>query len=196
MILNNGSLTISDSVGGGKISFTDTGAGDAAATWGSYTIRNNGTLTVNGGTIENLSAQNVQGKAFAHTSLAIFQYAGTTTVNGGKISTPNYRSVRLWKGDLIIKGGEFDGQVWVQCVDDSARLVLRGGEFSPNWNDGSSVFINNVKEDGTLCYVRLYVYGGTFATKLGANAPIKNAVIADGYTVTENANGSLTVTNS
>jgi len=55
MIANNGSLTIT---GNGKISFTDTGAGDPDAHWGAYTIRNNGTLVVENGTIENLSAQN------------------------------------------------------------------------------------------------------------------------------------------
>ena len=111
MIENNGTLTIT---GNGKISFTDTGAGDAAATWGAYTIRNSGTLIVENGTIENLSAQNVAGQAFAHTILAIFQYSGSTTINGGTISTPNYRSILLWSGDVTINGGTFEGQFW--CI--------------------------------------------------------------------------------
>ena len=137
MIANNGSLTIKDSATGGKISFTDTSAGDAAAKWGVYTIRNSGTLVVESGTIENLSAQNQAGQPFAHTTLAIFQYSGSTTINGGVISTPNYRSVRLWSGDLTINGGVLDGQVWVQCVNDTAKLTITGGEFSPNGNDGA-----------------------------------------------------------
>ena len=161
MILNKGNLTIT---GNGKISFEDTGAGDAAATWGSYTLRNEGTLVVENGTIENLSAQNVKGEAFAHTALAIFQYSGSTTINGGKISTPNYRSVRLWKGEMTINGGTFEGQVWVQCVDDTAKLEINGGEFAPTWNDGSSVFVNNSGYDSALS-----VTGGTFETKIGAN---------------------------
>ena len=145
MIANNGSLTICDSATGGKISFTDTGAGDAAANWGVYTIRNSGTLVVESGTIENLSAQNQAGQAFAHTTLAIFQYSGSTTINGGNIINNDYRSVRLWKGDMTINGGTFEGQVWVHCVDNSASLTITGGSFAPatRGKDGSSVFVNN-----------------------------------------------------
>ena len=161
MIENKGDLTIT---GNGKISFTDTGTGDAAATWGSYTIYNIGTLIVENGTIENLSEQNQIGQPFAHTSLAIFQYSGSTTINDGTISTPNYRSVRLWKGDMTINGGTFDGQTWFHCVDDSAKLTINGGSFSPNGNDGSSVFVNNTGYD-----VEFAVTGGTFETKIGAN---------------------------
>lgn len=166
MILNKGTLTITDSVGGGKISFTDTSAGDPAATWGSYTIRNEGTLVIQNVTIENLSEQNVKGQAFAHTTLAIFQYSGSTTINSGKISTPNYRSVRLWSGEMTINGGEFEGQVWVQCVNDTSKLTINGGSFKPCWNDGSSVFVNNSGYEAEL-----NVTGGIFETKIGANDP-------------------------
>ena len=159
MIQNKGTLTIT---GNGKLSFTDTGAGDPNATWGSYTIHNAGTLVVENGTIENLSAQNVTGAPFAHTVFAIFQYSGSTTVNGGTISTPNYRSARLWKGDMTVNGGTFDGQLWVQAVDASAKLTINGGTFGPNWNDGSSVYVEN----GTYP-VKFAVTGGTFTTKIG-----------------------------
>ena len=200
MILNKGNLTIT---GNGKISFTDTGAGDSTFSWGTYTVRNEGTLTVENGTIEHLGAQ-----AFAtHCIQAIFQYSGSTTINGGTISTPNYRSVRLWKGDMTINGGTFDGQVWVHCVDDSAKLTINGGSFSPNGNDGSSVFVNNSDKKAELS-----VTGGTFETKIGANdaaalnGPItggiftedaKNgtntALIADGFKFVENADGTYGV---
>ena len=163
MIENNGNLTIT---GNGKISFTDTGAGDSAATWGSYTIRNAGTLVVENGTIEHLGAQNLAGQAFAHTTLAIFQYSGSTTINGGTISTPNYRSIRLWSGDLTINGGTFGGQVWVHCVNDTAKLTINGGSFSPNGNDGSSVFVNNSGYKAELS-----ITDGTFATRIGADKP-------------------------
>ena len=164
MIANNGTLSIIDSIGGGKISFTDISSGDETASWGSYTIRNNGTLVVDDVTIENLSAQNVAGAAFKHTSLAIFQYSGSCTINGGVISCPNYRSVRLWLGEMVINGGTFVGQVWVQCVDDTADMTINGGSFAPCWNDGSSVFINNVEHE-----VSFSITNGTFATKVGAN---------------------------
>lgn len=166
MILNKGSLTINDSVGGGKISFTDTSAGDPNFGWGSYTIRNEGTLVVNGGTIEHKGAQ-----AFAtHMICAIFQYSGSTTINGGTFSTPNYRSIRLWKGDLTINGGAFDGQIWVQAVDNSAKLTINGGTFEPNGQDASAVFVSNATYD-----VAFAVTGGTFNGKIGANDASKVA---------------------
>ncbi|MBQ8747701.1 MAG: hypothetical protein IJZ08_07545 [Clostridia bacterium] len=184
MIANNGSLTIT---GNGIISFTDTGAGDPEATWGAYTIRNSGTLVVENGTIENLSVQNQAGQPFAHTTLAIFQYSGSTTINGGKISTPNYRSLRLWSGDVTINGGELDGQVWVHCVNGTAKLTINGGEFSPNGNDGSSVFVNNSGYEAEL-----NVTGGTFATRIGADVPaeLNGDLITGGTFTAAAANGT------
>ena len=157
MINNKGSLTIT---GNGKISFTDTGAGDPAFGWGSYTIYNTGTLVVENGTIEHLGAQ-----SFAtHCILAIFNYSGSTTILGGTISTPNYRSVRLWHGSLTIKGGTLDGQVWVQTQQGApAELAIEGGSFGPNGGDGSSVYITNDENTAALS-----VSGGYFPTKIGA----------------------------
>ena len=168
MIYNKGNLTIT---GNGKISFTDIGAGDPKFGWGSYTIRNEGTLVVENGTIENLSAQNpdpASGKV-VHMYCAIFQYSGSTTINGGKISTPTYRSVRLWKGEMTINGGEFEGQVWIQAVDSTAKMTITGGTFAPRGVDGSSVFVGNIDNSGKLHVVDLKVTGGTFTTKIGAN---------------------------
>ncbi len=166
MINNKGNLTIT---GEGKISFKDTGAGDPNFGWGSYTIRNEGTLVVENGTIEHLGEQNVTGQSVKHMYCAIFQYSGSSTINGGVISTPTYRSVRLWKGDMTINDGTFDGQLWVQCVDDTSNLTINGGSFGPNGNDGSSVFIGNVTTTGTVHTAEMNVTGGTFATKIGAN---------------------------
>ena len=70
MISNKGTLTIKDSVGGGKIGFKDTGAGDPTFGWGSYTIRNEGTLVVENGTVEHLGQQNAT--AVSHMYCAIF----------------------------------------------------------------------------------------------------------------------------
>jgi len=162
MIANNGSLTINDSAYSGKISFTDTGAGDPNFGWGSYTIHNSGDLVVNGGIIEHLGTQTPG----THCIMPIFQYSGSTTINGGYINCPNYRSVRLWKGDMTINGGGFNGQVWVQCVDNSAKLTITGGCFNAAGGDYSSVFVGNSKYDAQLS-----VTGGTFATKIGANRP-------------------------
>ena len=163
MIENNGELIVT---GNGKISFTDTGAGDPSFGWGSYTITNRGTLVVENGTIEHKGAQ-----AFGtHCIMAIFQYSGSTTINGGTISTPNYRSVRLWKGDMTINGGTFDGQLWVQAVDNSANLTINGGTFEPNGNDASAVFVTNNQYN-----VALAVTDGTFNGKIGCSDATKLA---------------------
>ena len=202
MINNKGNLTIT---GNGKLSFKDTGAGDSNFGWGSYTISNNGTLVVENGTIEHLGTQ-----TFAtHCIMAIYQYSGSTTINGGTISTPNYRSARLWKGNMTINGGTFDGQVWVQAVDDSANLTINGGIFEPNGGDASAVFVTNNQYK-----VELNVTAGTFNGKIGTSdankegvkgsisggtfsATAKNetneALLAEGYIFEENTDGTYSV---
>ena len=208
MITNNGALRIMDSSNGlGKISFKDTGAGDPSFGWGSYTIRNNGgNLTIDNAKIEHLGKQDFA----THMICAVYQYSGSTTINGGVISTPYYRSARLWKGDMTINGGTFDGQLWVQSVDDSAELTISGGEFMPNGGDGSSVFVENKDH-----HVDFNVTGGKFNTKIGCADPSKAgvkgkvkggiftdsaktntnvALIAEGYEFEQNADGTYTLT--
>lgn len=176
MIENNGNLTIT---GNGKISLKDTSAGDPNYGWGSYTIRNNGTLIVENGTIENIGEQS------AHMMCAIFQYSGESVINGGTISTPNYRSARLWHGTMIINGGNFEGQLWLQATKENAsHLVINGGTFAPRGGDGSSVFITNdtYKANCTIT-------GGTFTTKVGTSNPNRDGVVGciTGGTFTQSA---------
>jgi len=170
MVENRGTLTVQDTAGGGKISFTDTGVGDNKFTWGSYTVANYGTLTVESGTIENLSKQNANGSV-RHMYCAIQQggSAVSTTINGGTISTPSYRSVRANTGALVINGGNFEGQVWIQPNQGNATLSITGGTFAPRGVDGSSVFMTNAGEGYTV--TEAAISGGTFTTKIGASDP-------------------------
>ena len=195
MILNKGSLTIT---GNGKISFNDTGAGDPNFGWGSYTLRNEGTLVVENGTIEHLGEQNLGGgQPNVHMYCAIFQYSGSTVINSGTISTPTYRSARLWNGDMTINGGNFVGQLWLQAVSDNANLVINGGEFTACGNDGSSVFVSNSSKA-----VKCSINGGLFNNKVGMSEPLacitggtftqdakantNTAYLAEGYMFVEN----------
>lgn len=206
MIHNNGNLTIIDSseAKSGKISFKDTSAGDPSFGWGSYTISNyGGTLVVENGTIEHLGEQNTATEV-KHMICAIFQYSGSTTINGGTISTPTYRSVRLWHGDMTINGGNFEGQLWVQAVDNTSNLTINGGTFAPRGKDGSSVFVTNSQYD-----VKFAVTGGHFTTKIGASKPFgcitagtftteakegtNIALVNDDYAWVETENGLWTV---
>ena len=131
-------------------------------------------------TIEHLGAQNAD--SIKHMICAIFQYCGSTTINGGTISTPNYRSARLWKGDMTINGGNFDGQLWVQAVDNTAKLIINGGTFAPSPGDGSSVYITNAGYD-----VAFAVTGGYFNTKIGCYDANALAGAITGGTFTESA---------
>lgn len=210
MIQNNGTLKIVDTKGGGKISFKDTSAGDPTFGWGSYTISNyGGTLVVENGTIEHLGEQNTP-SGVAHMYCPIWQYSGSTTINGGTISNPTYRSVRLWSGDMTINGGNFNGQVWLQSEIGKANLTINDGTFAPSGADGSSVFITiNDKY-----VVNLAINGGFFNTKIGCSDATKEgvkgsivsgtftaaakentdvALVADGYGFEENEDGNWDV---
>lgn len=188
MILNKGDLTIE---GSGKISFKDTGAGDPNFNWGSYTVRNEGTLTItNNAVIEHLGAQ-----SFAtHMICAIQQTKGTTTINSGTISTPNYRSVRINRGEMIINGGTFDGQIWVQAYDNSAKLTVNGGTFEPNGYDASSIFVQNVTDNNVTYNVTFAVTNGTFNGKIGASNAAKLAGAVTGGLFTETAKNGTNAT--
>ena len=206
MIQNNGNLTIIDGseAKSGKISFKDTSAGDPTFGWGSYTISNyGGTLVVENGTIEHLGEQNTPTEV-KHMICAIWQYSGSTTINGGVISTPNYRSARLWGGDMTINGGEFEGQLWLQAVNNTSNLTINGGTFAPRGKDSSSVFVTNSDYD-----VKFAVTGGHFTTKIGASKPFgcitagtftteakegtNIALVNDDYAWVETENGLWTV---
>ena len=203
MIQNNGNLTIIDSskAKSGKISFKDTSAGDPTFGWGSYTISNyGGTLVVENGTIEHLGEQD------AHMICAIWQYNGSTTINGGVISTPYYRSARLWSGDMTINGGVFEGQLWLQASNNNAELTINGGTFAPRGGDSSSVYVTN---SGKI--VQFAVTGGDFKTKIGMSEPFgcitggtftttakegtNAALLGNGYAFVEGENGTYTVEN-
>lgn len=182
MINNKGSLTINDSVGTGKISFDDTGAGDSGQTpgWASYTIRNEGTLIVNNGTIEHLGKQN------NNANNAIFNIQGDTTINGGSIMAQYSRSVRLWHGSVTINGGTFDGQVWVQAMSDCA-LTITDGTFKPATygGDGSSVYLTSDNKKVTLS-----VTGGTFLTQFRCSNAGNVELDSDAYEFVQNTSGT------
>lgn len=206
MITNNGHLTIN---GNGTISFKDLSNGGSSE-WGSYIINNRGSLVVENGKLEHLgTAEND-----FDTCIPIQNYAGKVVVNGGTISSPQFRSLRDFTagGEIIINGGEFNGQVWMQGLGNgSSSLTIKGGSFGPTANDGSSIFITNGTND-----VKISVTGGTFKTKIGCTDDTKSGVkgsvsggtfttnakdntkvnlIAEGYTFKENQDGTWSLVN-
>lgn len=208
MITNSGDLTIK---GAGEISFTDTSAGGGSV-WGSYTIYNNGTLDVSDATIVHYGSTGDWGTN-RPTNIPIDNHMGKVTVNSGTISSKMFRSLRDFTagGEIVINGGKFEGQVWMQGLGTgSSSLTIRGGEFEPLYNyDGSSVYLTNGTND-----IMLNVTGGLFNTKIGVldadKAGVKGSVsggtftqtakdytnaalIAEGHIFVDNGDGTYTL---
>ena len=200
MITNMGSLTI---VGEGAITFEDLGAGPAGTSWGTYVIRNQGDLTIS--LADDAKIEHKGPRQFTSGNGDPIAYvidnhsAGKVEINSGIISSPKSRTLRNFytDGNVVINGGVFEGQVWMQqgnatgSGDHStkiASLTITGGEFSPAGADGSSVFLTNHSADN----VKLSVTGGTFNTKIGCNdatkAGVKGAIVGGIFTESAKAN--------
>ena len=194
MIQNLGKLTIVDSDKNGKISFEDLSQGGSSA-WGSYVIENRSgaELIVNSGTIVHLGSNNWTDRP---TNIPVQNYAGKVTINGGKLSSPSFRSMRDFTagGEIVINGGTFEGQVWMQGLGNgTSSLTINGGEFTPtDGYDGSSIYITNGTND-----IEVNINGGKFNTKIGCQDATKEGVLGciTGGTFTtdaaENTNSAL-----
>ena len=194
MIVNNGQLTIT---GEGAIEFTNTaeGGGDA---WGTYTIdnRSEGVLTIDNATIRHNGC--VNGETNHDTNIAIQNYAGKVVINGGIIESTDFRSLRDFTagGEIIINGGTFLGQVWMQGLGNgSSSLTITGGSFSPVASyDGSSIYITN-----NTNVVNVAITGGMFNTKVGCFDPnkegAKGCIVSGSFTATAKENTAATLIN-
>ena len=192
MIVNNGNLTIS---GNGTVEFTNTAEG-GGSTWGTNVIENRtgAELVIDDATIRHNGCLN--GDTNHDTNLAIQNYQGKVTVNSGTITSTQFRSLRDFTagGEIIINGGTFNGQVWMQGLGNgSSSLTINGGNFSPVQDyDGSSVYITN-----NTNVVNVAINGGFFNTKIGcydANKEgVKGCITAGTFTASakENTNESL-----
>lgn len=183
MITNYGTLTINDTVGGGKITYCNTDTTGSNVTVSTITNAPGGVLTVNGGTIENTStdANAWTGKIFPFTIDNVTNAtngAAKTTINGGTIKS-NYRSIRLFANSTTdenavnITGGEMIGQVWLQAPnskENKVTLTVSGGSFAPAGKDGSSIYVTTANATKPT----FQVTGGNFATKIGTD----NAALA------------------
>jgi len=222
MITNYGTLTIFDSTEAknGKITYCNTDTTGSNVTVSTISNVSGGNLTINSGIIENARPANICWNSDIY-AFVLDNMTGTgsatATINGGTL-TGNYRSIRQFansdsKGNsLAITGGKIVGQVWLQSPNakqNLAKLVIEGGSFCPTGNDGSSVYVTTASSSE----ISLSVTGGTFATKIGTDAPAKlagavtggiftetakdntsKALIAKNYQFVENADGTYTVT--
>ena len=183
MIQNNGELTIKDSATGGKISYIDSGGGGEYV---SNTIQNNGTLTVESGTIENLSSQTVATNGYPHA----IDNRKSLTIEGGEIKSSNYSSVRIWcttddDTSVNIAGGTFTGAVDLHNVDENANkgtLTIKGGTFNQN-NYGTNV-IRLVNFGANIDELSINLEAGIVNGGFGVAGGVKDVDLADVLTVT------------
>lgn len=185
MITNRGQLSVK---GEGTIYFEDLCEGSTShSSWGTYTIRNEGDLTIaltgKNGKIEHRGPRNLSGSGDPICYTIDNHNSGKITIDNGIISSPKSRSIRNFytDGNIQINGGIFIGQIWIQQGNPSGSgdhttkicsLTINGGNFSPAGADGSSVFLTNHSADN----VNLSVTGGTFNTKIGCNNANHNGV--------------------
>lgn len=183
MIDNKGTLTVKDSVGSGKISYADTGAGGEYA---SNTVKNSGTLNVYGGTIENTSSDTVMAAGYPH---AIDVYQGSVTnIYGGTVKSVNYDSIRMFCNSttlattLNISGGTIINRVSFQNPGNNTAgygiLNISGGNFVTTDNVYANVRLLNFSTD--VSQMKATVTGGTFdkgfiTKNYNANATVTNA---------------------
>lgn len=178
MIQNDGNLTIEDNVGGGKISYTDSGNG---GNYVSNTIMNRGTLTLKSGTVENLSSETVMIKGYPYAiDTSIWGPAAEvhTIINGGKVYCKYYSALRLRADsatkpvNITVNGGEVAGSIEVQ--NPSKDVVGKG-----------TLTINDGKISNTGTANAIYVFGN------GASSENIAISITDGE-----FSGNITVTSS
>ena len=220
MILNDGNLTIQDSVGGGKISYTDSGNG------GSYisnTITNRGTLTLLSGTVENLSSSTVAYNGFPYAiDNSIWGPASEVVVNikGGTVTCASYSSLRIFAQStteaitINISGGTINGRIEVQNPSNKTTdefvgvLNVTGGVINKN-NSSAAVMIFG---DGSSAKgLDVNISGGSFTGAIGYSSyyPVvdfdENVITggtfdtdvsnfcAEGFECKENSNGTFGV---
>ena len=175
VIQNNGSLTIQDSVGGGKITTKalnpDTNwGGDGQLAFPSYannTIANHGTLVLESGTIENTSAA-------GGATYAIDNYKGSITINGGLVYCENNIAIRFFanntNAEITVTGGEIEGTraIWIQLPSSNPAIAptvtvnVTGGTLSGRVKGDYYLAIYSYNYGNDPKNVSLNISGGTF----------------------------------
>lgn len=168
-ILNDGDLTINDSVGGGTITNNATQPAGDPWPYANNTITNRGKLTINGGNIINTA----QGGACFAVDCNTTLRDTSLTVNGGTIEAwdcgiRSYANSGTFVNKVEINGGSISGAYayWIQLPSDSnsvhppVDVDINGGELT---GTGSSEFaIYSYSNGNSYDGVDINITGGTF----------------------------------
>ena len=213
MILNDGNLTIQDTVGGGKISYTDLGNGGEYV---SDTIMNRGTLTLLSGTIENHSSATVATNGYPYAiDTSIWGNASevNTIIKGGKVYCASYSAMRLFGSstteavNVTVEGGEIVGTIEVQSAvtDAAGKLTISGGKLSNSGtanvlfffgNNATTALTTEITGGEFTGAIKFSTSANTFNTNIikgGTFSSDVSAYVATGYACTPNADGTYGV---
>ena len=173
MILNKGTLTIDDSKGNGKISYTDSKVYAADNGYVSNTITNNGTLIIKGGIIENNSADNVAQYGYPYAIDSMAGYDGNdvvTNIEGGTIQSkysplgvrPNSADKKVVAN---ITGGNIKGRIDFQMLSTTpvfGELNISGGSFDKYGIKNYVLLVFGAGEGTDASGMKANITGGTF----------------------------------
>ena len=158
-LMNNGTVVIQDNsaAGTGTIKRSDNGP---SGTY--YTIRNEGTMTIEGGNVNNNAGSPTQWSGSSLIANGVSQTA-TLNISGGTISQDNFIAVKNdEKGTLNITGGTISSQT--QAVQNWCEASISGGRLTgavTTWAyasyDGETTISGSAYIDGD---VGVYWYGG------------------------------------
>ncbi len=203
-ITNKGTLTINDSIGGGKVTYS--GIPGGSANYVTNTITNLGTLTVNGGTIEN-TTEDTGNTSFAIDSSNSVGNAEVVINNGHVVA--NARAVRQflssgteYVNNLTINGGIVESitnrTVWLQLASSDAAeapygtLTVTGGTLTTT---GLSA-INTGTYGASFKNVAVTISGGTINGEVTLNHGETGATVpSDGYVTASITGGTFTINN-
>ena len=210
VITNYGTLTITDSVGGGAIVCDHKLTGSTG--YAVNTIVNSGNLTIENGTIENKSTSSNQiGYAIDNNSTS---YDAVVVIKGGEVKVSGsgyYDGIRLFCNNLTkensvtVSGGKVSS-IWLQNPSDGSAerntkdvkgsVAITGGEVGALYLEPSSAFTGSIT-GGTVGSVNAFetaaerdltgfITGGTFKSDV-------SAFVAEGYEVKANGDGTYGV---
>ena len=193
LITNKGTLTIQDNTdtdkkgsGNGKLiagadpTWTWDGTDNYSGSYASNLIRNEGTLQIESGLLQNVSV----GSA----AYAVDNYnSGKVTINGGQLTTGKASAIRLFfnnAGSLTINDGIIGGEntnMGVQVQGTGANGVnvsLNGGTYNANVNNnGFAVYAGSGSNWTNSSFT---ISGGTYNAYVGFTDTFTNVSITDG----------------
>ena len=190
-LLNNGTVTIKDSsaAGTGTIKRGDSGGG------GYYTIRNEGTMTITGGKIENDSGSTITWSGASLICNGLTNNA-TLTISGGTISQDNFIAVKNDEnGTLNITGGTISSKT--QAVQNWCNATISGGNLTgavttcAYSNFDGETTISGGTINGDVC--AYWFNGGSYEVRDGI---IPKVTIQEGATITGNLKKETTQSTS